>query len=402
MDGKVAVLCFLVLLSALRCLNFDFKMDVQAAMPEEKQVHNVNTGINYTTIQGAINAPETSDGHIIRVDSGTYYEEVVVNKSVSLIGEKESPPVIDGGESERPFVMIVHAPNVEITGFTIQNSSRLHDISYGMQLKDTENITITNNTIRTNRYGVSLNGANNTKVFDNTIIDNYVFGIVFYDSNHNNIIRNTIAKNPNGIYIASSTSQSNHFCHNNLIKNTNQAQSFGGNYWDNGVEGNYWSNYMDSDLDHDGIGDTPYSVLGVQDNRPLMGTFSNFNTSTGHHVQIICNSTIFNFKFNQSAHEIRFNVNGENETYGFCRVCIPYDLMEPPYNVIIDDGETLVLYFNDTLYVNGTHHWVYFAYQHSEHEIVIIPEFPSAIILLLLMIATIQVVAVLKKKIGLG
>jgi len=49
-------------------------------------VHNLNTGLNYTTIQDAINANETLDGQTILVDEGTCYENVVVNKTISLMG----------------------------------------------------------------------------------------------------------------------------------------------------------------------------------------------------------------------------------------------------------------------------------------------------------------------------
>ena len=52
---------------------------------QDYRVHNLNTNFNYTTIQEAIDAAETSNGHTIFVEEGTYYEHVVVNKSISLI-----------------------------------------------------------------------------------------------------------------------------------------------------------------------------------------------------------------------------------------------------------------------------------------------------------------------------
>ena len=57
-----------------------------ASSPAE-QVHNLDTGLDYETIQEAINANETIDGRTISVDAGTYYENIVINKSISLIGE---------------------------------------------------------------------------------------------------------------------------------------------------------------------------------------------------------------------------------------------------------------------------------------------------------------------------
>jgi len=56
--------------------------------------------------------------------------------------------------------------------------------------------------------------------------------------------------------------------------------------------------------------------------------------------------------------------------------------------VIIDDGLTEVLYLNYTLRDDGFRRWIYFAYQHSMHEILIIPEFWSMIFLSTLMVIT--------------
>ncbi len=53
-----------------------------AVMP----VQNVNTGLYYCTIQGAINDVLTLNGHVITVAAGTYPENVVLNKSLTLKG----------------------------------------------------------------------------------------------------------------------------------------------------------------------------------------------------------------------------------------------------------------------------------------------------------------------------
>jgi hypothetical protein len=67
-------------------------------------------------------------------------------------------------------------------------------------------------------------------------------------------------------------------------------------------------------------------------------------------------------------------------------------------SVIIDDGDTVVLYPNYTLYDNGTHRWIYFAYELPTREIVIVPEFPSVIIMPLLIIATLITLTVYRRK----
>ncbi len=56
-------------------------------------------------------------------------------------------------------------------------------------------------------------------------------------------------------------------------------------------------------------------------------------------------------------------------------------------SVVIDDGLTPVIQENYILHDNTTHRWIYFAYEHSTHEIDVIPEFPL-IVLQVLVAAT--------------
>jgi hypothetical protein len=86
-----------------------------------------------------------------------------------------------------------------------------------------------------------------------------------------------------------------------------------------------------------------------------------------------------------------------SQTYGFCRIRIPKGLMPPPHLVIIDDGLTEVLHFNNTAHDDETHRWIYFAYEHSTHEIIVIPQFPPLIVLPLLVAATLLATITLKR-----
>jgi hypothetical protein len=67
-------------------------------------------------------------------------------------------------------------------------------------------------------------------------------------------------------------------------------------------------------------------------------------------------------------------------------------------SVVIDNGETTVLYPNYDIYDNGTHRWIYLAFEHSTHQVDIVPEFQSFIILPLFMIATLLAVIVYERK----
>ena len=73
---------------------------------------------DYPTIQEAVN--HANDGDRIEVRAGIYYEHIVVNKSVNIIGDGSSVTFIDGG-GEKDVIFNVKADDVEISGFTIQH-----------------------------------------------------------------------------------------------------------------------------------------------------------------------------------------------------------------------------------------------------------------------------------------
>jgi len=66
MRRKLAfVLSLFVLLFSLLHVRFD---SVKVEAPNGYRVHNLDTGFDYTTIQAAIDANETLDGHAIFVE----------------------------------------------------------------------------------------------------------------------------------------------------------------------------------------------------------------------------------------------------------------------------------------------------------------------------------------------
>jgi pectin methylesterase-like acyl-CoA thioesterase len=100
MKGKwLLLVCLPLLLSFLPCAMIG---QTRVKASDDLPVHNLNTGLNYTTIQEAIDASETMDGHTIKVDSGTYYEHISIEKSITLVGEDSDATVIDGNSARFP------------------------------------------------------------------------------------------------------------------------------------------------------------------------------------------------------------------------------------------------------------------------------------------------------------
>ena len=186
-------------------------------------VHNVDTRLSYMTIQAAIDASETLDGHTIFVDEGTYYEHVVLNKSLSLVGEHRSVTTIDG--SGIGTVVTVSHDNINVSGFTIQNSGFPNA---GIQLNNVNQCNLFLDSIENNWFNLILYSSSNNNMNENNIGNGY-YGIKLHDSsNHNSISANSIAKNEWGIHLTNSI--------NNTIYGNNIAE----NNW--GIELQYSSN----------------------------------------------------------------------------------------------------------------------------------------------------------------
>jgi hypothetical protein len=237
----------------------------------------------------------------------------------------------------------------------------------------------------------------------NRIIGNYIegndFGLHLNNLQSINITRNEVFGNSfiNNIYGIWFFAEDNRFIHNNFIGNTYSAYIDPqhipfppppalANVWDNGVEGNYWSNHIGIDTDRDGISDTNYTIpydFGNTDNYPLMGLFSAFKATEDQRVETVCNSTISDFRLTGTS--IRFNISGMDDTAGFCRIRIPTSLMNETYTVFVNGTE--VPY--ELLPVsNSTHSYLYFSYEHSTREVIIVPEFHPLLLTLFVFIAT--------------
>lgn len=256
----------------------------------------------YQTIQEAINA--ASDGQTVEVPAGIYTENVVINKSISMLGEDVTATVIEG--SNIGVGIRIEADNVTVKGFTLSS------FRSGILVFDCQNVTVTQNVVEdsvdrgilttrsqhcnishnrvagtTQGYGININASKNVLVEDNAATDNYFDGIGLLQSLDCVIRGNTVNENKfYGIWVDSSSNNS--FYHNNLFRNGVQGRSnTAANFWDNGVEGNYWGDYAGVDEKKgveqningsDGLGDEPYTVdveTQQQDNYPLIHPHSN-------------------------------------------------------------------------------------------------------------------------------
>lgn len=141
-------------------------------------------GAHFTTIQEAIDYAK--DGDTVFVYSGTYFEHLTIDKSITLMGQDKYTTIIDGEGTGK--VIYVSGGNVSISGFTIQ------DGEYGIYCDESDATTITYNIIREYVYGIY-----NYKTTDGWITHNKItsgqYGIVTYEAYNDAIRYNTISYN---------------------------------------------------------------------------------------------------------------------------------------------------------------------------------------------------------------
>jgi parallel beta-helix repeat protein len=147
---------------------------------------------NYTSIQDAVD--NASDGDTVFVYNGTYYEEdLVINKSISLIGEDKNTTIIDGNRSKWYTIFIDESLfGVTINGFTIVGGLRS-----GISMIGSGFCIFENNVIHSNYYGIELWGeyCTNNIIRNNNISNNYIGIYIYIGSNYNNISYNLISNN---------------------------------------------------------------------------------------------------------------------------------------------------------------------------------------------------------------
>jgi parallel beta-helix repeat protein len=373
-------------------------------------------GTIYINPDGSITPPTaniTSYGnltHFFYTFTGNNYLPIVVNRSNIMINGMGYLLQASGGNG----FSLTRMDNVTIVNTTITNSV------VGIWLDGSSgNVLSGNNVTENSGYGIELGHSSDNVLSDNNITANSCGIALEYSSDNNTLTSNIVAANSiYGIWLDSSSN--NRIFHNGFLNNTQQTNASNSTEaWDDGYPsgGNYWSGYTGVDQKNgpyqnmtgsDGIGDTTYTICANNtDHYPLMGTFYSYEVHVQNSsiwpllgVTLISNSTITHFLAPFSfEHDcivfMSFNVTGKQGSTGFCRVAIPKDIMNVTFIVFVNGTEIPYTILSCS---NANISYLYFTYTHSTKQVIITPEFPSFLILPLLMIITLLGAIAFKKR----
>jgi parallel beta-helix repeat protein len=150
---------------------------------------------NYTNIQDAVNNASDGDTVFVYDESSPYNEwDILINKSISIIGENKDTTVING--SGNGSIILVTTNWINISGFTIQNSGSR--IEAGIKIHSNYS-SIIDNHITNNDFGIYLEYSKNNTISNNNISDNLGGILCTTYSKNNTISSNNILDNRYGI-----------------------------------------------------------------------------------------------------------------------------------------------------------------------------------------------------------
>lgn len=204
----------------------------------------------------------SGEGDTVFVYGGTYDENLIVDQSISLIGEEKNLPVINGGTTGD--VILVSSSNVRVQGFFVtQDDSnqdagiKIHgDSCYisrnvidicneGIYVEKSFHCTLEKNTITSGLIGIYLFASDNNMIQMNSI-SNCGTGIYIEESSKNIVSSNIIDENSRGVF--SSYATENIIMENSFLNNEESSKFtkylslgfFKPNKWYN----NYWDDWI--------------------------------------------------------------------------------------------------------------------------------------------------------------
>jgi nitrous oxidase accessory protein len=225
------------------------------------------SGCVYSNIQSAIDA--ASNGDTILVQSGTYNENVNVDKQLTLRGI--GMPVVNAGGSENAITLA--ADGIRLEGFTATGGG--HNVGdAGILITSNNNTLSGNNASSNNNDGIHLYSSSNNTINGNKASNN-IFGINVEFSDSNTFSANNANLNDYGIRLYSSI--------------------------DNTLSGNNANSNI-----HDGI------TFDTSSNNMLLGNNASSNIGNGIHLSSSSKNMLSNNNASNNENGLLFDSSSDN------------------------------------------------------------------------------------------
>lgn len=153
----------------------------------EKMLHVGGHNPDYIKINDAIAAAKKDETVFVHSDLAPYHENIVIDKSIRLIGENKNTTIIDG--NGKGDVVRITADEVYFSNFTVRNGGTGHDClnDAAIEITSSNNI-ISNNICLSTNYGIWVRNSTKNTIINNSCIVEYD-GIWLLNSG-NNLLRN--------------------------------------------------------------------------------------------------------------------------------------------------------------------------------------------------------------------
>jgi parallel beta-helix repeat protein len=217
--------------------------------------------------------------------TGVYFAGIALSNSV---GNN-----LTGNDVKSDYVGV----DVDFSNNNTLTNNQISGNRYGITQDSSSYNTIAGNIVRASATGVQINSSSCFNLVENnTITDSRYCGVeIHHNANHNIILRNNITVNEHGLELKLSSnntlrynnvtgnngtgiilveSSNNLICQNNFVNNGLHVSNDGSiNTWDANSKGNHWDNYTGTDINNDGLGESPYIIDEFnRDNYPLIET----------------------------------------------------------------------------------------------------------------------------------
>jgi nitrous oxidase accessory protein len=167
--------------------------------PVRTEPSTIRVPDDYPTIQEAIN--RANPGDTVFVKSGIYREHLVVNKTVSIVGQDETSTYIYGNTGSVAVHII--ANGIIFTGFTVRSTGGPYD--NGICLSNVKDCNVSGNNVQSSFFGIEILSCSKC-ILENDHTWSNSYGIGGASCSNCSVSRNVATGNENGIAIDMSSS----------------------------------------------------------------------------------------------------------------------------------------------------------------------------------------------------